>query len=85
MKKIIFTIVALISINSITVANNVVFKEVDLEKNEINKELVAIIDCLSIKFQYYNHLISQGASHEQASAGSYSVYFNCMKESPISN
>lgn len=87
MKKVVFSAIMMIAFVGTSMANDIAEKEVIIadskevvtEKEESNAlKKPTPTECTAIKFYYYNHLISQGATQQQASAGSYSVYFNCM-------
>ncbi|TDP61316.1 hypothetical protein [Flavobacterium dankookense] len=80
MKKLFFSAVALVAFSSVSMANTIDIKNVCTEQKEEKIEILNTTptECLTYKFFYYNHLISQGATQQQASAGASSVYFNCM-------
>lgn len=87
MKKVFWSAIMMIAFSSASMANDIAEKEVEIidSKEIVNDvkeskilEKPTPTDCLKYKFFYYNHLISQGATQQQASAGSYSIYFNCM-------
>ncbi len=80
MKKLFFSAVALVAFSSVSMGNNIDInsRSENEEKEIVNNVRTNPTECLTYKFYYYNHLISIGATPEQASAGASSVYFDCM-------
>jgi hypothetical protein len=84
MKKLFFSAVALVAFSSVSMANNIEIKEIKLKKVLI-VENTTPTECSAIKFYYYNHLTSQGVPHDEASARSYRIYFQCMAQALTPN
>ena len=78
MKKLFFSAVALIAFSSFSMANTIAVDEVKVEKEQIVDMPPTASDCASTRIHYYNHLSSQGIPHDEASARSYRIYFQCM-------
>ena len=82
MKKLLFTAVVVVAFSGLSKANTI---EVEcIVKVEQDQELTAYRDCLVEKFDAYNAARADGFSVAEASSMSYSIYFNCMGEAPIS-
>jgi hypothetical protein len=69
MKKVFFSVIALVAFSFAGMANEIEEKKVEVETKQ---------DCRLAKFQAYVDARSEGFSHDDASGMSYSVYFLCM-------
>ena len=80
MKKLFFSAVFLMAFSSVFMANTIEIENlVEIEtKSDENSNRTTPEECASIRVLYYDHLISQGVPHSEASSRSYSIYFKCM-------
>jgi hypothetical protein len=79
MKKVFFSVIALVAFSFAGMANEIEEKKVEVETTKNQKvEVETKQDCRLAKFQAYVDSRSEGFSHDDASGLSYSVYFLCM-------
>ena len=86
MKKLVFTAIAVIAFSGVSKAENLANENLAKESDEklANEEILLSTDCDLAKFVAYNDARAAGLSVEDARSASYSVYFTCMGEAPIS-
>lgn len=80
MKKLFFSAVFLLAFSGVSIANTIEVKNLDEIETKSDEKLIRTTpeECASIRVLYYDHLISQGVPHSEASGRSYSIYFQCM-------
>lgn len=85
MKKVFFSVVALVAFSFAGMANEIEEKKVDVRTIRTKKDEKKIVkdDCRVMKFTAYSLARESGMSHEAATGYSYQIYFSCLRVQSI--